>query len=355
AWGLQASSDSINDLVRETVAQVLREAPGVPRSPDELPEDEQVLLEIWESAATFALDADLKRAGGKKAWAAALMSGLGELRRRRTQEEKGVFARLLVSHSNNKINSNTYDNNNDNNNNLPAPGRAAGGSVLKAPKRLVDVADSMLEKLGDPYAQYYPPEEWSEKSQVASSEGVSGLGIAFAQDTTRGRGGSPQVVAVVSGSSAAAAGVRVGDRLLEVDGESVRVPADAARLIPGRPGTRARVRLEHQDKARLTESSARTQGYTVDIERSMLLRLGCSASRLNGATSTCTKFVMSSFEKSSHSWTQRGRRTRTNVVVGTAGSNSWLMGRRRPTCSLAIISAAASVTLPRPSRHLQVT
>ena len=26
-------------------------------------------------------------------------------------------------------------------------------------KRLVDAADSLLEKLGDPYAQYYPPEE----------------------------------------------------------------------------------------------------------------------------------------------------------------------------------------------------
>lgn len=70
----------------------------------------------------------------------------------------------------------------------------------------------LLEKFGDPYAQYYPPEEWSEINDVAEGRDVVGIGVAFAQDTqdTRDRRPGmrgPEVVSVVPKSPAAEQGV----------------------------------------------------------------------------------------------------------------------------------------------------
>ena len=173
----------------------------------------------------YGLDAELKKAGGRGAWEDALLDGLHDLRATRWADGFQWLADTLLSSFG--VNP-TWD------------GRE------HTSKRLIDAADSLLEKLGDPYAQYYPPEEWTEMTEIAEGGDVAGIGVAFAQDTTRGRGGSPEVVAVVSGSSAASAGVAVGDRLVEVDGQSVRVPADAARWIPGTPGTWASVKFQRQ-------------------------------------------------------------------------------------------------------------
>ena len=67
----------------------------------------------------------------------------------------------------------------------------------------------LLEKFGDPYAQYYPPEEWSEINDVAEGRDVVGIGVAFAQDTRDRRPGmqGPEVVSVVPKSPAAQQGV----------------------------------------------------------------------------------------------------------------------------------------------------
>ena len=173
----------------------------------------------------YGLDAELIKAGGRGEWESALLEGLRDLRATRWADGIQWLGDTLLS--NFGVNP-TWD------------GRE------HTSKRLIDAADRLLEKLGDPYAQYYPPEEWTEMTQVAEGGDVAGIGVAFSQDTTRGRGGSPEVVAVINGSSAASAGVMVGDRLVEVDGQSVRVPADAARWIPGRPGTWANVKFQRK-------------------------------------------------------------------------------------------------------------
>ena len=102
-------------------------------------------------------------------------------------------------------------------------------------------------------------------TEVAEGGDVAGIGVAFAQDTTRGRGGSPEVVAVVPGSSAAEAGVEVGDRLVEVDGQSMRVPADAARWIPGRPGTWANVRFQRRASVKGSAMKAPLYGLGIHL------------------------------------------------------------------------------------------
>ena len=173
----------------------------------------------------YGLDAELAKAGGRDEWEETLLEGLRDLRATRWEDGFQWLGDTLLS--NFGVNP-TWD------------GRE------HTSKRLIDAADRLLEKLGDPYAQYYPPEEWTEMTEVAEGGDVAGIGVAFAQDTTRGRGGSPEVVAVVPGSSASDAGVEVGDRLVEVDGQSMRVPADAARWIPGRPGTWANVRFQRR-------------------------------------------------------------------------------------------------------------
>lgn len=82
--------------------------------------------------------------------------------------------------------------------------------VFSQPLHLPATSTSgLLEKFGDPYAQYYPPEEWSEINDVAEGRDVVGIGVAFAQDTRDRRPGmrGPEVVSVVPKSPAAEQGV----------------------------------------------------------------------------------------------------------------------------------------------------
>ena len=192
----------------------------------------------------YGLDAELAKAGGRDEWEETLLEGLRDLRATRWEDGFQWLGDTLLS--NFGVNP-TWD------------GRE------HTSKRLIDAADRLLEKLGDPYAQYYPPEEWTEMTEVAEGGDVAGIGVAFAQDTTRGRGGSPEVVAVVPGSSAAEAGVEVGDRLVEVDGQSMRVPADAARWIPGRPGTWANVRFQRRASVKGSAMTAPLYGLGIHL------------------------------------------------------------------------------------------
>ena len=175
------------------------------------------------AASMYSLDTSLTKAGGTFAWSKALKDKLEELRKTQwidllQQQVDSLFPPLGEN---------------------IASDRRDGTS-----KRLVDVVSRMLETFGDPYAQYYPPEEWSEINDVAAGRDVVGIGVAFAQDTARGRGAAPEVVSVVPKSPAAEKGVRVSDRLVEVDGKRVRTPSDAARWIPGLPGTIANVKFQ---------------------------------------------------------------------------------------------------------------
>lgn len=240
AWTLRPRNNA--EFVKQTVQRVVAEAPGSPRNQADLPDEEQVLLQIWTAACMYGLDAELAKAGGRDEWEETLLEGLRDLRATRWEDGFQWLGDTLLS--NFGVNP-TWD------------GRE------HTSKRLIDAADRLLEKLGDPYAQYYPPEEWTEMTEVAEGGDVAGIGVAFAQDTTRGRGGSPEVVAVVPGSSASDAGVEVGDRLVEVDGQSMRVPADAARWIPGRPGTWANVRFQR----RASVKGAAMTDYSLTLQR----------------------------------------------------------------------------------------
>lgn len=170
----------------------------------------------------YALDTNLTKAGGTSSWSSTLKDELQELRSTHWMDVLQQRINSFLARSQDT--------------NWSAP--------YSTSKHFVDVVSRMLEKFGDPYAQYYPPEEWSEINDVAAGRDVVGIGVAFAQDTKRGRGAAPEVVSVVPKSPAAERGVRVSDRLIEVDGQRVRTPSDAARWIAGPPGTVADVKFQ---------------------------------------------------------------------------------------------------------------
>jgi carboxyl-terminal processing protease len=74
--------------------------------------------------------------------------------------------------------------------------------------------DEMFNHL-DPYSRYVPPGAAAEDRELRS--GTAGLGLALAM-----RGGSVTVQDAIADGPGARAGLRVGDRILTVDGQSVR-------------------------------------------------------------------------------------------------------------------------------------
>ncbi len=94
----------------------------------------------------------------------------------------------------------------------------------------------------DPYSRYAPPTEAAEDR--AGRNGSPGLGIALMQ-----RGGAILVRGTVADGPAALAGIRPGDVVLAVDGESVRGKdaATIAGMIAGPEGTTLRLSWRGRD------------------------------------------------------------------------------------------------------------
>lgn len=99
----------------------------------------------------------------------------------------------------------------------------------------------------DPYSRYLTPQEAA--AARVRRVGQSGLGLRLAA----GRGTEVRVAAVTAGSPAAAAGLRLGDRVLAVDGEAIsaRDLTLAAALLEGPAGSEVSLRIE-RGRRRLT-------------------------------------------------------------------------------------------------------
>lgn len=92
----------------------------------------------------------------------------------------------------------------------------------------------------DPYSRYLTPEEAA--AARARRVGHSALGLQLAP----GPGGSVAVAAVAPGGTADRVGLRAGDRLLAVDGETLRGRplAEAVALLEGPTGSAASLRIQ---------------------------------------------------------------------------------------------------------------
>ncbi|HEV7590304.1 MAG TPA: S41 family peptidase [Longimicrobium sp.] len=107
-------------------------------------------------------------------------------------------------------------------------------------------ARGLLRRIGDPYAELYSPQQLADFQRESLRNGYGGMGmlVELVRDTAT-------VMKVYPGTPAAGAGVHVGDRIVEVDGQRVtRIPLDrvTARLL-GPQGTTVHVTLVRHGEA----------------------------------------------------------------------------------------------------------
>lgn len=106
--------------------------------------------------------------------------------------------------------------------------------TIDAKKLLEFAIEAMLYQGTDPYTEYYP---WGDQDEILSiSEGsYAGIGSAIVK-----RGNSVYISAPYWNSPAHAAGLRPGDRIVAVDGDTVRPTtdvSDVSRRLRGQAGT----------------------------------------------------------------------------------------------------------------------
>lgn len=98
-----------------------------------------------------------------------------------------------------------------------------------------------LEKLEDPYTRFMNPKQYEALTSQTSGE-MSGVGMRLEEDKETK---VVQVVEPVEDSPAMKAGIKPGDRILQVDGKSTKgmTVADVAQMIRGAVGTPVTLRL----------------------------------------------------------------------------------------------------------------
>lgn len=123
----------------------------------------------------------------------------------------------------------------------------------------------MLESLGDPYSEYYTPEELAELME--QSEGVYyGIGAYVSLDTEKNL---PKISGVMEGSPAEEAGLRANDLIYEVNGVTTYglTLTEAVALIKGEEGTEVNLTLVREgesDYLELTLTRRRVEAPTVE-------------------------------------------------------------------------------------------
>ena len=98
----------------------------------------------------------------------------------------------------------------------------------------------MLDALDDPYTFYVPPADTDEFEKEMTGEYV-GIGVAVAM-----RDGWLTVITPLDGSPAIAAGVRAGDRIVEIEGVSTadKTPDECVEMLMGEAGVPVRITVE---------------------------------------------------------------------------------------------------------------
>lgn len=124
----------------------------------------------------------------------------------------------------------------------------------------------MVQSLGDPYSTYFTPEEYEEWQRSLAGE-YTGVGMEITI-----RNGWITVVTPLPGTPAEAAGIRPGDVILEVDGESTEgwTLEQASSRIRGPEGTPVTLKVRHPDgkvetltivRARIKVEAVRSQYF----------------------------------------------------------------------------------------------
>lgn len=118
------------------------------------------------------------------------------------------------------------------------------------------IASGVISGLNDAYAKYYSAEDFVRYKQEQQGQ-VVGIGISVIEDES----GYMRVVRVIKDSPAAKAGLKVGDRILDIAGEDTSEMGFSAACVAlsGAEGTNADFTAQHK-------GSTRKASYTVKRE-----------------------------------------------------------------------------------------
>jgi carboxyl-terminal processing protease len=145
-------------------------------------------------------------------------------------------------------------------------------------KQLDDAAiRGMLAALGDRYAAYYDTTDFAQFQRLLDGR-YSGVGLWLG----RAPGGSVEVTSVLPDSPAAAAGLKVGDALLDVAGDPVDgLPvADIVRRMHGEPGTTVAISVRRAgavETLHLTRADLVSSDVSSDVPASGVGRIRVAA------------------------------------------------------------------------------
>lgn len=123
----------------------------------------------------------------------------------------------------------------------------------------------VLRRLNDPYTRFLSPDQYAELTDQTSGE-VSGVGVRLVRDSDIGK---VVVSDVVAGSPADAAGVKVGDQILVVDGRSTDfLSAErTSQLLRGDADTQVTLTIERNAEPQtFVLSRARVEVRTVNAK-----------------------------------------------------------------------------------------
>ncbi len=100
-----------------------------------------------------------------------------------------------------------------------------GAKDVSDEDRMYGAIQGLVQSLGDPYSEFFPPEESKEFQEVIEGE-FSGLGMEVGK-----RDGLLTVITPLKDSPAEKAGIKAGDVVLKIDGENLKIDASIDEAI----------------------------------------------------------------------------------------------------------------------------